>query len=185
MIIGVTGTYASGKDTISDYLQKKGFFHFSLSDAIRGELDEIGLPRDRDTLIRVGNEYRQKFGNDIWAKRAIEAVKARAGSKNCVLTSIRNSGEVAFLKKQKGFILINVDAPIETRYERAKARKRGDSDFVDLETFKKQEDKEKTGTGSEQNLTEVGAMANYTIENSDTLDELYKKIERIINESKD
>ena len=141
MIIGVTGTFASGKDTISEYLQQKGFFHFSLSDAIRDECDKRGLPKDRDTLIKLGNELRSTLGNDILARRAVES----AGSQNSVFTSIRNPDEAKFLKTQKGFVLINVDAPIEIRYQRIVDRKR-ESDMVDFETFKAQEELETNGT---------------------------------------
>ena len=177
MIIGVTGTFAAGKDTVSEYLQQKGFFHFSLSDAIRAEADKRGLPKDRDTLVDLGNELRQTLGNDILARRAVEA----APGGKAVFTSIRNPDEVTFLKTQPGFVLINVDAPIETRYERIVERKR-ESDMVDFETFKAQEEKEKTGTGSQQNLSGVAAMADYQVINDGTKEELYKKIDAILNE---
>ena len=38
MIIGITGSYASGKDTVASILQEKGFIHYSLSDILREEL---------------------------------------------------------------------------------------------------------------------------------------------------
>jgi len=178
MIIGVTGTFASGKDTISEYLQQKGFFHFSLSDAIRDECDKRGLPKDRDTLIKLGNELRSTLGNDILARRAVES----AGSQNSVFTSIRNPDEAKFLKTQKGFVLINVDAPIEIRYQRIVDRKR-ESDMVDFETFKAQEELETNGTGSQQNLAGVAALADHQIQNDGTKDDLAKKIDAVLNES--
>src|SRR3989338_3003892 len=178
MIIGVTGTFAAGKDTISEYLQQKGFFHFSLSDAIRDECDKRGLPKDRDTLIKLGNELRSTFGNDILARRAVES----AGSQNSVFTSIRNPDEAKFLKTQKGFVLINVDAPIEIRYQRIVDRKR-ESDMVDFETFKAQEELETNGTGSQQNLAGVAALADHQIQNDRTKDDLAKKIDAVLNES--
>lgn len=180
MIVGVTGTFAAGKDTVSDYLQKKGFFHFSLSDAIRSEADKRGLPKDRDSLITLGTELRQTLSNDILARRAVQA----APNGDAVFTSIRNPDEAKFLKTQDGFILISVDAPIETRYERIKLRQR-ESDAVDFETFKAQEEKEKTGTGSQQNLAAVAALADYEIQNKGTKEELYKTIDEILHENRD
>lgn len=37
MIIGITGTISAGKETVADYLKKRGFAHFSLSN-VRGVL---------------------------------------------------------------------------------------------------------------------------------------------------
>lgn len=181
MFIGVTGTLASGKDTLSHYLVKnKGFFHFSLSDAIREECDKRGLPKDRDTLVELGNELRAEFGTDILARRAIEAIQKQK-SENSVITSIRNSDEVKFLKKISGFVLITVDGPIEARYQRIVSRKR-DSDFVDFETFKAQEQKEMTGAAHEQDLEAVIGMADYRIVNDGTMEEFYEKIDQILKE---
>ena len=179
MIIGVTGTLASGKDTLSNYLvSSKGFFHFSLSDAIREECDKRGLPKDRDTLVNLGNELRAELGNDILARRAVEAVESNQ-AQDAVLTSIRNPAEVAYLKQQPGFVLISVDAPIKVRYDRIVARKR-DSDFVDFETFKTQEEKEMSGAAHEQDLKSVIGMADYHLVNDGTIDEFYGKIEEIL-----
>ncbi len=181
MIIGVTGTLVSGKDTLSHYLvANKGFFHFSLSDAIRQECDKRGLPKDRDTLANLGNELRGEFGPDILARRAIEAIKGQ-GAKNSVITSIRNPQEVNFLKQSSNFALITVDAPIKMRYQRIVSRKR-DSDFVDFETFKRQEEKEMSGKNHEQDLQAVMTTADYNIINDGTLEEFHKKIEQILKE---
>lgn len=178
MIIGVTGTFAAGKDTISDHLQKKGFFHFSLSDAIRNEAERRGLPKDRDTLRNLGREMGETMGADILAKRAVAAA-GKTGAKNVVFTSIRRTPEVKFLKSQPKFVLLNVDAPIEVRYQRV--QKRGtEKDSIDFETFRAQEEKEKSGTGAQQDLSGVAAFADYQIANDGTFAQLYKKIDEVI-----
>lgn len=178
MLIGVTGTHASGKDSVSDYLKEKGFFHFSLSDAIRAECDKRGLPKDRDTLRDMGNELREKQGASVLAKLAVEALE-KTGAQNAVITSVRNPEEVKFLKKQPGFIFLAVDAPIKLRYERAKSRHR-ESDFIDFETFKKQEALEVAGGPGKQNLGEVMAMADHITINDSTIENLRKKINKIL-----
>lgn len=178
MIIGVTGTFASGKDTVSDYLVEKGFFHFSLSDAIREECDKRGLPKDRDTLRRLANEMRAKEGYDILAKRAIEAIK-KSAKKNVAVTSIRNQKEAEFLKKQDNFILIAVDAPIEIRYERVKSRQR-EGDQIDFEKFQEQEKMEMAAGKGKQNIGQIIQMADHKIINNGTLEEFYKKIDNLL-----
>ncbi|MFZ2357117.1 MAG: AAA family ATPase [Candidatus Omnitrophota bacterium] len=178
MLIGVTGTMASGKDSVSEYLKEKGFFHFSLSDAIRTECDKRGLPKDRDTLRNLGNELREKQGANVLAKLAIHAI-ATNGAKNTVITSIRNPEEIKLLKKQGDFIFLAVDAPIELRYERTKSRHR-ESDFIDFETFKNQEEAEMAGGPGKQNLAEVIAMADHILINNSTVEDLRKKINEIL-----
>ncbi|MEK6876346.1 MAG: AAA family ATPase, partial [Nanoarchaeota archaeon] len=65
MIIGLTGKNAAGKGEIAKHLQDKGFVFFSLSDALRDEATRQGLDHSRETLIKLGTEMREKFGNGI------------------------------------------------------------------------------------------------------------------------
>tara|TARA_B100000315_G_C14337362_1_gene478011 strand:- start:17 stop:562 length:546 start_codon:yes stop_codon:yes gene_type:complete len=178
MIIGVTGTLGAGKDTISDYLQKRGYFHFSLSDAIRAECDKRGLPKDRDTLTKLANELRAEEGYDTLAKRALEAIK-KSNAKNVVITSIRNPKEVQYLKNQDKFLLIAVDAPIELRYKRITERQR-EGDQINFEKFKKQEEREMAGGAGKQNLRQIIQMANHVIINNKTFENFYEKIKNIL-----
>ena len=60
MIIGLTGKNAAGKGEVAEYLKKKGFVYYSLSDVIREEATEKGLEHSRENLINLGNELRKK-----------------------------------------------------------------------------------------------------------------------------
>ena len=46
MIIGVVGTIGSGKDTVAEYLNQKGFQSISLSDILRGIMKQENLDVD-------------------------------------------------------------------------------------------------------------------------------------------
>jgi dephospho-CoA kinase len=61
MIIGITGPNASGKDTVADILEEKGFIHYSLSDILREELKKSNKEEIRKNLIKIGNELRKKI----------------------------------------------------------------------------------------------------------------------------
>ena len=50
MIIGVTGTIGAGKETVVQYLKKKGFEMFSFSRMIRQEALKRGYAMDRARL---------------------------------------------------------------------------------------------------------------------------------------
>jgi len=178
MIIGLTGTLASGKDTAADYLKKKSFSHVSLSDLVRDECDLKGLPKDRDTLQMVANDLRKKFGSNILAKKALEKI-IKTKSNKILITSIRNPAEIEELKKNDKFFLILIDAPIELRYKRLKIRKRAE-DFVSFKKFKIQEKVEMSSKDeSNQQLNKVFALADFKIINDGTIEELYQKIEEI------
>lgn len=113
--IGLTGTNGSGKGEVAAYFKKKGYAYFSLSDLIREELQKNGKKLTRDNLIEKGNELRDTHGPDILAQLARKKVKGKA-----VIDSIRNPFEVEYLRKDKEFILLAIDAPVELRYERVK-----------------------------------------------------------------
>ncbi len=182
MIIGLTGTMAAGKDTVADYLVKgKGFLYHSLSDIVREEATTRGLALDRDTLRDVGNDLRHQHGLAVLAERVLERMKA-AGEQRSVIVSIRNPAEVERLRQEPGFHLIAVDASRETRYERLQTRQRV-GDAIDFDTFVAQEAKEMANADpANQQLRQVTAMADVTLQNEGTFDQLYANIEALLKQ---
>ncbi len=75
MIIGLTGRNASGKGEMADYLVKKGFKYFSLSDEIREEIKAEKLEVTRENLIQMGNKLRFQFGAGILAEKILSKLK--------------------------------------------------------------------------------------------------------------
>lgn len=174
-LIGLTGTNGAGKGEAAAYFGTKGYAYFSLSDVIREELERRGQPPSRDNLIRTGNELRKEFGADVLARRTIE--KIGRGAK-AVIDSVRNLSEVAYLRRQAGFVLLAVDAPVEVRFARAAARGRDES-AADLEAFRKKEDQERRGGASGQQLEACLAAADRLVVNDGTLEEFRRKLEEV------
>ncbi len=178
MIIGVTGKYCSGKDTVAEYLMTKGFYHLSLSDVIREEAKKRKLRPTRDNLIRIGNELRETFGHAVLAQKTIENMKP---DQNHVITSIRNPAEVLALQQRKDFVLINVDSPPKIRFSRMQERKReGDPDAYD--TFLAREKEEQSADPTKQQLHKTVSMARVVINNSGTLGDLHKKTDTVLQD---
>lgn len=175
MIVGLTGTNSSGKDSIEGYLIKKGFSSVSLSDYIREETKRRGIEITRPNLQKIGTELRTKYGDGFLAKKALEKLKG-----NGVVNSIRNPGEIEELRKNKNFILIGFDAPIELRFKFALKRGREKTPQT-LEEFKKEEEVEFAKSGHGQQLLECIKMADYKITNDGTIEDLYKKVDKILN----
>jgi len=128
----------------------------------------------RDNLIRMGNQLREKGGPDILARLVMKKIKGRA-----VIDSIRNPKEVDFLRKQKNFILLAIDAPVELRYERVKKRGREESSST-IQEFIKKEAEEMTNHTKRQQLLNCMKMADFLIINDSSLECFRQKLEDLL-----
>jgi dephospho-CoA kinase len=173
-LIGITGTNGAGKGEAAAYLVKKGYDYFSLSDLIREEMEKKGEEIDRNNLIKMGNKLRERFGADILARRIMKRIKGKA-----IIDSIRNPKEVEFLGKQKYFLLLAVDAPVELRFERVKSRGRDES-ASNLKEFIRKEEEEMTDYENGQQLRNCINLADMTLINDGSLEDLHKKLESLL-----
>ena len=178
MIIGLTGKNASGKGEVADYLKTKGFVYYSLSDELREEAKKRNLELSRDNLTNLGNELREKFGPNYLAQQINNKIKQQT-SQNFVVDSIRSPYEAQELMKNKEFILVGIDAPIELRFQRLQERNRV-GDAKTLEEFKQQEEKENIENENNQQLDATFKLANKVINNDGNLEELHKKVDDLI-----
>jgi dephospho-CoA kinase len=178
VIIGITGTIGAGKGTVVEYLvNKKSFKHFSARAFLIEEIEKRGLENNRDNMVMVANDLRQKnspsFVADELFKRALKS------GQNCVIESLRTPGEIESLRKKGNFTLLAVDADPKIRYERN--FKRGSStDNVTFEKFVEQEKIEMESIDpNKQNLKKCIAMADFTIVNNKDINFLNQQIEEI------
>jgi dephospho-CoA kinase len=180
MIIGVTGTLSSGKDTVAKYIEGKGFVHFSLADILRKFADERNIPRTRDSLRELADQMVREVGDDYLIAQALEYIK-KDPEKDYIISSIRRPVEVEKLKNFGNFFLIAVDADPKIRYDRSINRAREKEADYSFEEFIAKEKAEKSGTGS-QNLDACKSMANFIVLNNQTPKELYAKVDQILKE---
>ena len=173
MIVGVTGFFGSGKDTMAELLVQKGFAHVSLSDMIREELRERGREITIDALTETGNRLRRDFGPGVLAHRALDHIDH---SRNWVVTSIRHPAEVAALRARPDFLMVFIDADQRLRFERTLARGR-DGDPADFEEFAAQEARQMEATDSSaQALAACRAAADRRIENNGALEQFREAV---------
>jgi len=180
MIIGLTGTFASGKDTVAEFLIEDGFEHHSLSDELRGVSKERGIEPSRENLQKLGNAVRDEFDDDYLARRAMKKAKGN----QLVISSIRQPGEVEYLKTLPDFYMVAVDAPVEERFKRMQKRARPG----DPQTLEEMKEKEAREMGSKENnaqqVQKCLEMADYTIINDGTYEDLKRKTDDVIRKIK-
>lgn len=175
MIIGIAGTFASGKGTVVEYLKTKGFAHYSSSGTLKEILDEQGLPHTRENLSTAAEELLSKYKGGVLELNLERAEKA--GAKNVVLEAIHRMSEADFIRSRGGKIW-GVDADVEVRYRRVLARGEGEKDAVTLEQFKIDMAREEEGKGEiTSNIRAVIKSADVVLTNNGTKQELDKEIE--------
>lgn len=166
-LIGVGGTFASGKDSLAQELIKNyGFTHVSTGDMVRAEAMKRYGNIERPTLKITATELRQEFGGGAMVERALESPRP------LVITGIRSLGEAKALKNAGG-ILVFVDADPKVRYERMRSRRRDNETTVSFDEFMAEEEKEmRVGdTDADFSIRAIGEMANLHLDNSGTYDE--------------
>ena len=178
MIIGLTGKNGAGKGEIASFLRDKSFYYYSLSDVIREELESKGTPITRENLIATGNDLRERNGPDVLARLTLRKIDP---NRNYVIDSIRNPAEVLALRQAGDFVLLNVDAPAEIRFERIRSRGR-EQDPQTLEDFLRVEKAEKQNQAKhKQSIEDTQAMSDYTILNEGSMEDLQAKIINIVS----
>jgi dephospho-CoA kinase len=183
MIIGVSGTNASGKDELAEYLRDKhGFLLFHTSDYIREVALEYYGNILRPTLIKTANELRVKNGAGVLAKMGIQKFNDKNDKyPGVVISSLRAIGEADEIHNAGGR-LIYLDSDRVTRYKRLFARGRED-DNIDFDTFVKEEEMELSNKDdpSKQSILDMKERADICIENDGTLEEFYEKIVKALS----
>ena len=173
MIIGLTGRNGSGKGEAANFLKVCGFEYFSLSDILREEIKKKKKTVTRELLIETGNRLREMEGPSVLAERTLAKLKM---DRNYVIDSIRNPEEVRSLRKREDFVLLNISAPREIRFERVKARAR-EGEATTLRQFVEVEEREfASANPAAQQLLACEKLADHTVSNATTLAAFQEKI---------
>lgn len=176
-LIGIAGSFASGKDTIAHALEADyGFTHVSTGDMVRAAAQRERGSVERPVLFEVANEHRHRDGAGIFVMHALEMPRP------LVITGIRSLGEAKALKAAGGKLLF-IDAPAELRYERMQARHRDAETELTLEEFEANEAKEWHAgeTDADFNLRDIKVMADVVMVNVIPLKDFIAEAEQRLN----
>ncbi|WP_048149920.1 AAA family ATPase [Palaeococcus ferrophilus] len=185
MIIGVVGKIAAGKTTVAKILEGRGFCRVSCSDPLidllTGKIEEYSWVPEvparreptRDTLIEYGRHLKTTYGGDILIRLALDK---KRDCEKVVIDGVRSIEEVRAIK-ERGGLVVYVDAPAELRYERLRARKAGkDRVITSYEDFLRMDEAEE----ELYHTTTLKEIADVVIDNSGSLDDLREEVEKLL-----
>lgn len=166
-----------------EHLKHINFKVFSLSDKVREEAKAKGLELSREVLQNIGDDLRKKFGNQILAERVAFDLIGENG--NLVIDSIRNPGEIIYLKKCLDIQIVGVNAQpqLRARYYMQRAKERNE-DVADLDHFLKSALRD-LGIGQGEHGQQVDAclgLADITFQNNGTKNELTRELDLFMKE---
>lgn len=181
VIIGITGLPASGKTEVANFIKEMGIPSINMGDVIRKEFQKMddleNITNQRVCDIGKYADYlRKKEGMNTIAKRCIPEIEKIIDEKGdnlryILIEGIRNIEEVELFRSLTDkFVLINVTADKNTRFERILKRGREDAS-EDLE----ERDRREIGWG----LEKVMKDADIVIINDSSLTDLKYKVKEI------
>jgi deoxycytidylate deaminase len=189
LVVGLTGPLGSGCSTIRKALVKDGFVPFCLSDYIRKEYEKstgnpIGKASKKD-LQDLGDKMRREKGTEYVAVLAKTEADKVEKTKPLVFDSIRNIGEVNYLRKQYDrFFLVAVDCVLEKRWQRIKeehylSKEKNERDFLTDEKRDKYDETTRYGQSVDLCVEDADIVINNRVDYQDediAIDNLRGKI---------
>jgi cytidylate kinase len=187
-LIGISGTNGSGKDTLGETLAKKyNFLFISVTDMLRDELRQRGLPLSRQYTRELSAEWRRENGLAVLIDRALAIYNKQAGKyRGLAIASLRNPGEADRIHELGGKV-IWLDAMPKIRFERIQTNRssrgthRAADDNLTFVQFIAAEETEMHHNGDEAtlNMSEVRKKADVFIDNdSKVIGPFLEKIEK-------
>jgi len=146
-----------------------------MGDFVWLEVKNRGLPLNDQNVGAIASDMRKRFGQDIWAKKTIDAIQKIKQKDLIVIDGIRSIYEVQSFQHSlhSDFVLIAIIASDTIRYARAQHRGRVD-DSVDLQVLKGRDNREISW-----GIKEVIAKADITIRNESTKESFEKNIQQL------
>ena len=181
-IIGVIGLNGSGKDEVINYLNKLyNVPTISVGDIVREIAAKEGVEPTRDNLDEITRRYFKQYGEGYFLKQVVEKIR-RNNWQTAGISGIRSPEDIAILKEafKKDFVLVHVYiTDSRVRYDRVK--KRGSNrDRMTYEDFLKQDEVSRQLF----NIQEAIDLADYSIPNDGTLDDMHNEIKKLITTKK-
>ena len=174
-VVSIVGMTGSGKSEVSRVFEQKGFTRVRFGDVTDEEIKKRGLELNEENERSVRELLRQEHGMAAYARLNLPRIDAALERSDVVIDGLYSWEEYTFLKTYYGedFWVVAVWASPRTRYRRLTTRperpltleEATERDRVEIE-----------------NINKGGpiAMADFTLINQSSLEDLRQETERII-----
>ncbi|MFW9881814.1 MAG: AAA family ATPase [Candidatus Thorarchaeota archaeon] len=171
-VLTIAGLPGSGKTTAIDAIKDLGII-VTMGDVIRNEVKKRNLEPTGDNIGNIARELREKEGTAIIAKKCVEFIM-NLDADAVFVDGVRSLAEVNIFRKFWKFPIIAIVVNEELRFKRLFERGRTD-DPKCLEDLKERDNRE-----IQFGLINVIKNADYTILNNTTIEDLKKKMRKIV-----
>jgi dephospho-CoA kinase len=176
-VVSVVGMAGSGKSEVARVFEENGFNRIRFGDITDKEVEKRGLELNEENERLVREQLRQELGMAAYAKLNIPRIDSALKDSDVVIDGLYSWEEYVFLKEYYGdeFYVVAVWASPYTRYKRLTGRSRRKLTIEEATSRDKAEI---------ENINKGGpiAMADYTIINESSLDNIRKESNLIIAE---
>lgn len=178
-VIAIVGMSGSGKSEVARYFQEKGFTIVRFGDITDEEVAKLGFELNEINERQVRESLREEYGMAAYALLNLPRIDAALKTSNVVVDGLYSWEEYLYLKTRYGddLVTIAVWSSPKTRHDRLGCRR--------IRPLTQQEAAGRDKTEIE-NLNKGGpiAIADYTVLNETTLNDMKEQLERIIEKLK-
>ncbi len=184
--IALVGMCGAGKSVIADALIEKGWKFFRFGQITLDIIKEKELEPSEENEKKIREDIRKEHGMGAYAILNKPKIDKFLAEGNVVGDGLYSWSEYKILREEYGdkLIVVAVYAPPKLRYSRLAARKLEEGD-KDMRNRPMTEEQAKARDAAEiENIEKGGpiAMADYTLINTGSVEELLKQFEEIMKE---
>lgn len=174
-VVSVVGMAGSGKSEVARILERNSFVTVRFGDITDEEVKRRGLELNEENERRIRQQLREEHGMEAYAKLNLPRIDAALKSSDVVVDGLYSWEEYTLLKSRyaDGLHLVAVWASPKTRYGRL-ARRRVRPLTAEEATSRDVAEIENANKGGPI------AMADFTIINESSLEDLKRQTERVL-----
>ncbi|TET26390.1 MAG: dephospho-CoA kinase [Dehalococcoidia bacterium] len=175
-VVSIVGMTGAGKSEAARAFEESGFTTIRFGDTTDDEIRKQGLKLNEENERRIREFLRKEHGMAAYAKLNLGRIDSALKKSDVVIDGLYSWEEYTFLKDYYGkdFYVVAVWAPSRTRYGRLTGRSRRFLTVAEAASRDRAEI---------DNLNKGGpiAMADFTVTNEASLENLREEVERVIS----